>query len=457
MTRILVAEPVKLSREVAADLLGCYGYLVEQAASLEQAWDRIRGSRPDAVITAQTFEDGDGLGLCRRLKADPELRSVPFILLADTSEDDFVRQAVLAGCDDYLAKPLDDHDLVRKIEDLIAGNERRRFPRISTNLQVSFEDFKGIFFEFTRDISRSGVYIEMSDPLPIGTRLRLYFAVAAHPPGAVLAYGVVVRRDAAGSGRPCGVGVRFLHLDNQSREQLECLLKERDKPDPASKVPFGKLSLQIESGPAQRPSTEIARLASLELEQADLRTAVDTLQREHFVHATGLVIQRGLWEAHSPHEMLQVVRDALAQFLGATAFGVFLYDPQAEFLRPLTFRGLLRDQIVCTPIEGAIRRALLDKTLQRPPVGEVERAAHKALLVAPLVADDTAFGVISLNDLGRQKTELKDSDIFLFEWLSRETGRALAYWASRQISGEEFSPVTHLRRLVAEEANWPAT
>ncbi len=171
MTRILIVDDVKLFRRLEANVLGWRGYTIEEAANSTEAWQKIRTNPPDLALIDLHMPGIPGHELCRQIKQDPKLRATPVIIITSSSRDEDIRQAVQAGCDDYLTKPLDDATLLRKVEDLLGSAEKRRFPRIPTSLQVSFEDFKGIFFEYTHDISRTGVFIEMNEPLPVGARL----------------------------------------------------------------------------------------------------------------------------------------------------------------------------------------------------------------------------------------------------------------------------------------------
>ncbi|MBW1811318.1 MAG: response regulator, partial [Deltaproteobacteria bacterium] len=184
MPRILLVDDVRLFRHLEAVILGWRGYTIEEAASGEEALEKIRSNPPDLALIDLTMPGMSGSEVCEKVKKDPALQSIPIIIVASSGRDEDIRAAVKAGCDDYLTKPLDDTTLVTKVEELLGQSDTRRCPRISTSLQVSFEDFKGIFFEYTRDISRTGVFIEMANPLPIGTRLRLSFSLPApfdHP------------------------------------------------------------------------------------------------------------------------------------------------------------------------------------------------------------------------------------------------------------------------------------
>jgi uncharacterized protein (TIGR02266 family) len=210
MARILLVDDVKLFRHLEATVLGSYGYEIEEASGGEEALEKIRANPPDLALIDINMPGMDGLEVCRQVKGDPALRSVPVIMVSSSSREEDIRKAVESGCDEYLTKPLDDAALIRKVEVLLGRVGKRRFARVPTSLQVSFENFKGIFFEYTHDISRTGVFIEMDKPLPVGTRLRLSFSLPPPFSHSIMAFGRVVRTAQPTGDRPGGMGVNFI-------------------------------------------------------------------------------------------------------------------------------------------------------------------------------------------------------------------------------------------------------
>jgi two-component system chemotaxis sensor kinase CheA len=103
-TRVLVADDALTTRSAMKALLELAGYQVSTAADGEEAFHLARALLPALVVSDVQMPRLDGLGLTRRLKADPALRGVPVILVTslDGAED---RAAGLeAGADGYLVK-----------------------------------------------------------------------------------------------------------------------------------------------------------------------------------------------------------------------------------------------------------------------------------------------------------------------------------------------------------------
>ena len=83
------------------------GLRVAQASSAEQARRLIETVRPDVILMDIQLPGQDGLSLTRELKTNPITAHIPIIALtAHAMKGDEV-QAITAGCDAYIAKPID--------------------------------------------------------------------------------------------------------------------------------------------------------------------------------------------------------------------------------------------------------------------------------------------------------------------------------------------------------------
>ncbi len=107
MADILVVDDDELMVELIADPLLDEGHEVRTALCGEDALDEIARKRPAMVILDMNMPGIDGYAVARRLRADPATARLPIIAVTghDGPAD---RDAVLAaGCDAFIAKPLD--------------------------------------------------------------------------------------------------------------------------------------------------------------------------------------------------------------------------------------------------------------------------------------------------------------------------------------------------------------
>ncbi|HEX7837249.1 MAG TPA: response regulator [Kofleriaceae bacterium] len=105
--RILVVDDNATNLKLVAYLMKASGYTVDTALDAEAATERIRARRPDVILMDIQLPGIDGLELTRRLKADPATRDIVIIAVTAYAMKGDHARALDAGCDDYIAKPID--------------------------------------------------------------------------------------------------------------------------------------------------------------------------------------------------------------------------------------------------------------------------------------------------------------------------------------------------------------
>ena len=119
MKRILVVEDVPLNIDLLVQLLeDDYEVLTatDGAAGIEMA----ERERPDLILMDLSLPVIDGWEATRRIKANESLKHIPIIALTAHAMKGDAEKALACGCDDYLAKPLDEDALFEKL-DLLLG------------------------------------------------------------------------------------------------------------------------------------------------------------------------------------------------------------------------------------------------------------------------------------------------------------------------------------------------
>ena len=119
--RIIIAEDNDDSRALLQAILEGSGHTVESAANGEQALALVRSAPPDLVVSDILMPVSDGYSLCRAMKSDPALRSIPFIFYTATyTEPSDMQYALDLGADRFLIKPMEPDLLLAEIEDTMA-------------------------------------------------------------------------------------------------------------------------------------------------------------------------------------------------------------------------------------------------------------------------------------------------------------------------------------------------
>jgi two-component system, cell cycle response regulator DivK len=114
MKKVLVVEDVDMNRELIVQLLEDK-YQVIEAVNGQEGVEIAERERPELILMDLSLPVMDGWEATRRLKANGDLRSIPVIALTAHAMKGDRERALAEGCDDYLAKPLDEDELLAKI------------------------------------------------------------------------------------------------------------------------------------------------------------------------------------------------------------------------------------------------------------------------------------------------------------------------------------------------------
>lgn len=112
----LIAEDSRTQILQLKTLLEANGYEVISAMDGEEALGCLAQRRPDIVISDIMMPKRDGYALCRAIKAAPETADVPVILVTSLNEPLDVVRALAAGANNFVTKPYDEKQLLRRIE-----------------------------------------------------------------------------------------------------------------------------------------------------------------------------------------------------------------------------------------------------------------------------------------------------------------------------------------------------
>lgn len=120
MARILIADDDVILVEMLRFRLEAAAHEVVAALDGQAALASAGAQRPDLIVLDSMMPVISGPEVLARLKADPDLKDVPVVMLTARKGESDVVAALKSGVDEYLTKPFIPQELMVRIENLLA-------------------------------------------------------------------------------------------------------------------------------------------------------------------------------------------------------------------------------------------------------------------------------------------------------------------------------------------------
>lgn len=221
MPRVLMVDDAGLFRLLEASFLRRLGCDIVPVAGWPDLLDKARRDRPDLIVIDADSPGIDAPACLRTLKGDPFLRGTRVVVVSAPGR---LGSCFEAGADAALARPFAPEALEMALGSL-GGVGHRRGPRRSARLMAQIAPEPGGARRRCRvkDISRTGLFLALPEPLPLETAvtLSLRLPIQAHH-CSIRARGVVVRQVQSDpdSHLIAGVGVRFLDMPPETESLI---------------------------------------------------------------------------------------------------------------------------------------------------------------------------------------------------------------------------------------------
>jgi CheY-like chemotaxis protein len=133
--KVLLVEDTDDSREMVAEFMGMFGIDVEEARSGNEAIAKFRAAPPSLVVSDVAMPDGDGLSLVKAIRELPaEQGGLTPVIAVSAGHDP--EEAILAGFNVYLQKPVDPVKLLEVIRNFLEPVPRELPARASWNVHA---------------------------------------------------------------------------------------------------------------------------------------------------------------------------------------------------------------------------------------------------------------------------------------------------------------------------------
>src|SRR6202162_5075572 len=233
--RILIIEDEEPLTLLLRYNLEAEGYSVESAVRGDEADLKLKESTPDLAVIDWMLPGLSGIELIRRLRAKPETRRLPIIMLTARGEEAERIRGLATGADDYIVKPFSVPELLARIRALLRRTKPERVASVLSAGDIELDREK-------KRVSRSGREITLGP-----TEFRLLEFLMQSP-------GRVYSREQLLD----GVWGRDVYIDERTVDvhvgRLRKALNRGRAPDPIRTVRGGGYSFDERYGKAGRPA-----------------------------------------------------------------------------------------------------------------------------------------------------------------------------------------------------------
>lgn len=122
---ILIVDDETTNLFLLEELLICQGYTPLIASSGQEALQIAAKSTPDLILLDVMMPQMDGFEVCRKLRSNSKLQTVPVIFLTALDDEDARLRGLEVMGDDYLTKPINNQLLLTKIANVLRLNQMR--------------------------------------------------------------------------------------------------------------------------------------------------------------------------------------------------------------------------------------------------------------------------------------------------------------------------------------------
>ncbi len=122
---ILVVDDYAMTRDMIRSILKQHGFMnVYAAEDGKKALERLNTENVALVICDWNMPIMSGIEVLRAVRADPELKEIPFLMLTAEAYRESVQEAVKSGVTDYISKPFTAQVLIEKVSQALGAKHR---------------------------------------------------------------------------------------------------------------------------------------------------------------------------------------------------------------------------------------------------------------------------------------------------------------------------------------------
>jgi CheY-like chemotaxis protein len=118
-SRILIADDNPTNVELLEVYLSGMECEIAVAVDGRDTLDKVRQFQPDLILLDIMMPKLSGFEVCEILKGDPATKDIMILMVTALNESGDIERGVMAGCDDFLSKPVNKLELLKRVENML--------------------------------------------------------------------------------------------------------------------------------------------------------------------------------------------------------------------------------------------------------------------------------------------------------------------------------------------------
>lgn len=139
--RILIADDNQANRELVEAILSPIDCVMEIAIDGRDTMNKAVSFQPDLILLDVMMPKLSGFEVCEKIKQDSQLKGIMILMVTALNELGDIERAVAAGTNDFLSKPINRVELLKRVENLLAlkevTDENERLRQYIQNMEAS--------------------------------------------------------------------------------------------------------------------------------------------------------------------------------------------------------------------------------------------------------------------------------------------------------------------------------
>ncbi len=118
-SKILIADDNQTNVELLEVYLADVPCEIATAVDGRDTLDKVASFQPDLILLDIMMPKLSGFEVCKKVKNDPATKNIMILMVTALNEPGDIERAVMAGCDDFLSKPINKLELLKRVENML--------------------------------------------------------------------------------------------------------------------------------------------------------------------------------------------------------------------------------------------------------------------------------------------------------------------------------------------------